>query len=97
MLANEARRKKGNIKMIMKRKEIVIIKDERLIISNYVLGVPFGTSTLGSLRALMTKAAADGIISMVACLFNTTNLTGTLMPGQSLVALATSSATFFGD
>lgn len=51
----------------------------------------------GSFRALMTRDAADGTTDIVACLFWMVSCTVILRPFQSLVALAMSSPTFFGD
>lgn len=51
----------------------------------------------GSFNALMTKDAADGTTVIVACLFWIVNWTVIFKPFQSLVALAISSPTFFGD
>merc|ERR1712137_1514345 len=58
----------------------------------------FFLSLGGSLRALITRAAAEGITVQVACLFCTVSLTVTRRPFQSLaVALAMSSPIFLGD
>lgn len=51
----------------------------------------------GSLRALMMREAADGTTEIVACLFWMVSWTVIFRPFQSLVALAISSPTFFGD
>lgn len=62
--------------------------------------IPFLTFFLsrgGSLRALMTREAAEGTTAIVACLFWIVNETVILSPFQSEVALAMSSPTFFGD
>lgn len=62
--------------------------------------IPFLTFFLsrgGSLRALITREAAEGTTAIVACLFWIVNETVILSPFQSEVALAMSSPTFFGD
>lgn len=51
----------------------------------------------GSLRALMTRADAEGTTEAVACRFWMVSWTVTLSPFQSPVALAMSSPTFLGD
>jgi hypothetical protein len=61
-----------------------------------LLFLTFFLSLYGSLRALMTKADADGTTSILACLFWTVNLTVILKPFQSVVPLAISSEIFFG-
>merc|ERR1712180_50436 len=57
----------------------------------------FFLSLGGSLRALMTRAAADGTTEHVACLFWILSCTVTFRPFQSWVALAMSSPIFLGD
>merc|ERR1719183_2591750 len=58
----------------------------------------FLRSRKGSLRALITRAAAEGTTDTLACLFCTVSLTVTLRPFQSLaVSLAMSSPIFLGD
>merc|ERR1740116_29842 len=57
----------------------------------------FLRSRTGSLRALMIKAEAEGIISTVAWRLMMVNLTVTFMPFQSMVAFWMSSPTFLGD
>ncbi|CAL9128289.1 unnamed protein product [Musa acuminata var. zebrina] len=58
----------------------------------------FLRSRSGSLRALMTRAAAEGTTVTLACRFWTVSLTVTRRPFQSLaVSLAMSSPIFFGD
>ena len=57
----------------------------------------FLRSRLGSLSARITRAAAEGTTDTVAFLFWIVNLTVTFRPMKSLVPLAMSSPTFFGD
>ncbi|CAY79105.1 hypothetical protein P301_E10166 [Saccharomyces cerevisiae P301] len=57
----------------------------------------FFLSLGGSFKAVMTKEEADGTTEAAACLFWIFNWTVTLIPLNSLVALAISSPTFFGD
>merc|ERR1719350_468039 len=57
----------------------------------------FFLSLGGSLRALMTRAAAEGTTEQVACRFWIFSCTVTLRPFQSWVALAMSSPIFLGD
>lgn len=51
----------------------------------------------GSFNDLIINDAADGTTEIVACLFWIVNCTVIFKPFQSLVALAISSPTFFGD
>jgi hypothetical protein len=57
----------------------------------------FFRSRGGSLRALMTRAEAEGTTEATACRFWMVSWTVTLSPFQSPVALAMSSPTFLGD
>ena len=57
----------------------------------------FFLSLGASFKAVMTREDADGTTEAVACLFWMVKQTVTLIPLKSLVALAMSSPTFFGD
>lgn len=57
----------------------------------------FFLSLGGSLRALIISAAALGTTAILACLFCTVSCTVIRRPFHSVVALAMSSPTFFGD
>merc|ERR1719333_462562 len=57
----------------------------------------FLRSRTGSLRALTSRADADGIISTVAWRLMIVSFTVTFMPFQSMVAFWMSSPTFFGE
>ena len=62
-----------------------------------LLFLTFLWSRPGSLRARMQRAEAEGTTETVAARFWIVSLTVTLRPFQSLVPLAISSPTFFGD